>query len=115
MRILWPTVRRGRRRGGSGWCRNIGKQEIPVTHGVMTMVDEAEGISHIPPRAAVCVVRAERQGTRMLITLMITADIEEISGERSLHVNDIDGALEAVRHFLVRFRGSPDHGGSSRR
>jgi hypothetical protein len=51
----------------------------------------------------------------MLITLVITADIEEISGERSLHVSDIDAALDAVRQFLVRFAGSPGHGGSSRR
>jgi hypothetical protein len=86
-----------------------------VTHGVVTIVAEAEGMSHIPPRAAVCVVRAERQGTGMLITLVITPDIEEISGERSLHVSDIDAALDVVRQFLVRFAGSPDHGGSSRR
>jgi len=39
----------------------------------------------------------------MLITLVITADIEEISGQRSMHVTDIDAALDAVRHFLVRF------------
>jgi hypothetical protein len=43
----------------------------------------------------------------MLITLVIAANIEEISSQRTLHATDIDTALDAVRHFLVQFAGSP--------
>jgi hypothetical protein len=69
------------------------------------VADEVEGMRQIPAQAAVCVIRAERQGTGMLVTLAITADIEEASIQR-LHVTDIDAALEAVRHFLIQFSGS---------
>ena len=61
----------------------------------------------VPARAAVCIVRAERQDAGMLITLVIAANIEEISSQRTLHAADIDTALDAVRHFLVQFAGSP--------
>ena len=57
-------------------------------------------------RAAVCVVRAERQDTGLLITLVINADIDQISRQRVLHFADIDAALNAVRGFLVRFGDS---------
>jgi hypothetical protein len=73
---------------------------------VVTVLDKAWGMRQVPPRAAVCIVRAEQQDTGMLITLVISANIEEISSQRSLHVTDIDVALDAVRHFLVQFAGS---------
>jgi len=60
-------------------------------------------MGQVPPRAAVCIVRAERQGAGMLISLVIAENIEEISGQRSMHVTNIDAALDAVRHFLVQF------------
>ena len=69
------------------------------------MADGVEDMRQIPPRVAVCVIRAERQGAGMLVTLVITADIEEASNQR-LHVTDIDTALETVRRFLLQFSGS---------
>ena len=57
----------------------------------------------MPPRTAVCVVRAERRGTGLLITLVINADIEEISAERSLRLTDINAAVDAVRDLLAEF------------
>jgi hypothetical protein len=62
--------------------------------------------ARFPPRAGVCIVRAERQDAGMLISLVIAANTEEISGQRSMHVTDIDAALDAVRQFLIRFAGS---------
>jgi hypothetical protein len=73
---------------------------------VVTVPDKAGSMCQVPPRAAVCIVRAERQDTGMLITLVIAANIEEISSQRSLHVTDIDVALDTVRHFLVQFADS---------
>jgi hypothetical protein len=73
---------------------------------VVTVPDEAGSMRQVPPRAAVCIVRAERQDTGMLITLVIAANVEEISSQQSLHVTDIDAALDAVRHFLAQFAGS---------
>jgi hypothetical protein len=69
-------------------------------------------MGQVPPRAAVCIVRAEQQDTGLLITLVIAANVEQISGQQSLHVTDIDAALDAVRHFLVQFAG-PSHQTSS--
>jgi hypothetical protein len=77
-----------------------------VADGVVTVVDEAKGMGHIPPRAAVCVIRAERQGTGLLITLVITENVEDISDQRSRHVTGVDDAVDAVRQFLIRFVGS---------
>ena len=57
------------------------------------------------PRAAVCVVRAERQATGLLITLVINADIDESARRQLLHFADVDAALAAVRNFLVQFAG----------
>jgi hypothetical protein len=74
---------------------------------VVTVLDKAGSMGQVPPRSAVCIVRAERQDAGMLITLVIAANIEEISSQRTLHVIDIDAALDAVRHFLVEFAGSP--------
>jgi hypothetical protein len=75
----------------------------PRPDDVVTAVDHPEGMWHSPQRTAVCVVRAERQETGLLITLVINPDIEEISAQRSLRVADIDAALDAVRQFLVGF------------
>jgi len=60
----------------------------------------------VTPQAAVCIVRAERQDMGMLITLMVAANIEEVSGRRSLHFTEIDVALDAIRDFLVQFADS---------
>lgn len=74
---------------------------------MVTVPDKAVSMRQVPARAAVCIVRAERQDVGMLITLVIAANIEEISSQRTLHATDIDTALDAVRHFLVQFAGSP--------
>jgi hypothetical protein len=58
------------------------------------------------PRAAVCVVRAERQDPGLLITLTINADIDRVSRQQVQHFADIDGALEAIQHFLTQFADS---------
>ena len=58
------------------------------------------------PQAAVCIIRAERHSTGMLITLLVNPDVEAVSGERSVRVADIDAALDTVRQFLVRFETS---------
>jgi hypothetical protein len=73
---------------------------------VVTVVEHAEGMMRVYPQAAVCVVRAERQDAGLLITLVINADIEQISGQQLLHFADIDAAVTAVRHFLVQFADS---------
>jgi hypothetical protein len=74
----------------------------------VTVSGKTENMCQIsnPPRAALCVIRAERQGTGLLITLVVTEDVEDISDQRSLHVADIGDAVDAVRHFLIRFAGS---------
>jgi hypothetical protein len=70
-------------------------------------------MTDIHPPAAVCVVRAERQGAGLLITLIINADIDQVSRQRLEHFADIDAALEAVRHFLVQFADSSPRSGPS--
>jgi hypothetical protein len=72
-------------------------------NGVVTVHGHAEGMRQVHPQAAVCVVRAERQETGLLITLVINVDIDEVSPQRRLHFADIDAALAAVRNFLVQF------------
>jgi hypothetical protein len=63
-------------------------------------------MTDIYPRAAVCVVRAERQDAGLLITLIINADIDQVSRQQVEHFADIDAALEAVQHFLDQFADS---------
>jgi hypothetical protein len=87
---------------------SVVRHDIAVADGAVTVLDEAKNMRQIPnpPRAAVCVIRAERQGAGLLITLVITEDIEDSSGQRSLHVTDIGNAVRTVRHFLTRFADS---------
>jgi hypothetical protein len=68
-------------------------------------------MANIHPRAAVCVVRAERQEAGLLITLVINADIDNVSGQRLAHFADIDAALDAIGHFLVQFAGASSRNG----
>ena len=79
-----------------------------MVNGAVTASGKAENMCQIPnpPRAALCVIRAERQDTGLLITFVITDDVEDISDQRSLHVADIGDAVDTVRHFLIRFAGS---------
>jgi hypothetical protein len=61
---------------------------------------------HMRPQAAVCIIRAERHSTGVLITLLVNPDVEAVSGERAIRVGDIDGAVDTVRQFLVKFATS---------
>jgi hypothetical protein len=70
-------------------------------------------MTDIHPRAAVCVVRAERQDAGLLITLTISVDIDQVSGQRVHHFADIDGALETIQHFLTQFADSTSRSGPS--
>jgi hypothetical protein len=58
---------------------------------------------HNPGSTAVCIVRVERQGDGLLITLLTNSNIAEASSERSTKLTGIDEALAAVREFLVGF------------
>jgi hypothetical protein len=58
-------------------------------------------MSHCHSSAAVCIVRAERQGTGLLITLLINSDIEGSTSSWSQQMTDIDAAVAAIRRFLV--------------
>jgi hypothetical protein len=77
-----------------------------TTHGAVTALEHAGDMADIQPRAAVCVVRVERQDAGLLITLMVNADIDQCSRQQVLHLADIDAALDAVRHFLAQFADS---------
>lgn len=72
----------------------------------MTAVQHAGIMADTHSRAAVCVVRAERQDFGLLITLVINADIDQVSREWVQHFTDIDAALDAVRDFVIRFANS---------
>lgn len=59
-----------------------------------------------PSRTGICVVRIEEQGSGVLITLRVNADVEQVSTERVLVVANVDAAVRAVREFLVAFGAS---------
>lgn len=56
-----------------------------------------------PPRAGVCIIRLEHDGTRLRVSLRLSADVANRSGERQLRFTDIDQALEVVRDFMTSF------------
>jgi len=75
----------------------------PTTDGPVTALHHAGVMTDIHPQAAVCVVRVERQDAGLLITLVINADIDQVSKQQLAYFADIDAALDAIRHFLVQF------------
>lgn len=75
-------------------------------NAVVTMGGDTGRMLHMRPQAAVCIIRAERHSTGVLITLLVNPDVEAVSGERSIRVGDIDGAVDTVRQFLVKFATS---------
>jgi len=68
-----------------------------------------------PPRAGVCIIRLEHDGTRLRVSIRLRADVANRSGERQHRFTDIDRALEVVRDFMRSFvEDRPDpHPGSS--
>ena len=58
------------------------------------------GAGRNPAQTGVCIIRAERQGTGLLITLRLTTDITNLSRESSVSTGDVEAALAAVRGFL---------------
>ena len=79
----------------------------------MTALQHPRVMTDTDPRAAVCVVRVERQDAGLLITLVINADIDRVSTPRLLHYADIDAAVDAIRRFLVQFADSSSRSGPS--
>jgi hypothetical protein len=49
------------------------------------------------------VVRIEKQGSGVLITLRTNDDIEQLSTERVFTVADVSAAVKVVREFLTAF------------
>ena len=58
-----------------------------------------------PTVTAVCILRMECQGSGLLISLRLTSDIRQASGELERSFADIDQALGAVREFMEAFGG----------
>jgi hypothetical protein len=54
-------------------------------------------------RTGVCLVRIERQGSGVLITLRTNDDIRQLSTERVDTVADVGAAVQLVREFLTAF------------
>ena len=54
-------------------------------------------------RTGVCLVRIERQGSGVLITLRTNDDIRQLSTERVDTVADVGAAVQMVREFLTTF------------
>lgn len=68
-----------------------------------------------PPRAGVCIIRLEHDGTRLRVSIRLSADVANRSGERQHRFTDVDRALEVVRDFMRSFvedRPDPHPGGS---
>ena len=57
-------------------------------------------------RTGVCVARLEDQGGRVLISLLMTMNIDE-PGERRVACGDVDEAVRHLRYFIMSFRGHP--------
>jgi hypothetical protein len=60
-----------------------------------------------PPRVGLCIIRLEREGARVLVSLRLAADITEGSGERQHRFTDIDLALQVVHDFMTSFVQRP--------
>jgi hypothetical protein len=56
-------------------------------------------------RVGICLVRIERQGSGVLITLRTNDDIEQVSTERVRTVADVAAAVQIVREFLDAYAG----------
>lgn len=55
------------------------------------------------PQAAVCVVRAERQSSGLLITVTVHRDMVAEHSDPPQHFSDIGDAIGAVTGFLESF------------
>ena len=51
----------------------------------------------------VCIVRVTRQGTGLLLTLTVRADVENLSTQSEMSTTDVDEALATVRRFVEDF------------
>jgi hypothetical protein len=71
-----------------------------------------------PPRVGVCIIRLEHDGARLTVSVRLSEDVANRSGERNHRFTDVDRALEVVRDFMRSFvqtanphRGGSGHGG----
>lgn len=61
------------------------------------------GVRRPGPPTAVGIVRLEREGARVRITLRLTSDIDSPDAEWSHECTDVDEAVTVLRSFLNRF------------
>jgi hypothetical protein len=61
------------------------------------------GVRKPGPPTAVGIVRLEREGARVRITLRLTSDIDSPNAEWSRECMDVDDAVTVFRSFLDRF------------
>lgn len=68
---------------------------------------QAAAMRYRPPRTGLCIIRLECEGARVLVSVRLSADITERSGERQYRFADIDQALQVVRDFMTSFVQRP--------
>jgi hypothetical protein len=81
----------------AGRRRAVNATVTSACHGVW--------MTNRPTATAVCILRMERQGSGLLISLRQTSDIRRTSGELERSFADIDQALGAIREFMETFGG----------
>lgn len=57
-----------------------------------------------PGATAICIMRLERRGAGLLITVRMNADIRQLSGEWERSYADVDQALDQVRDFIQGYQ-----------
>ena len=64
---------------------------------------QAAATPYHAPQVGLCIIRLEREDARVLVSLRLSADITERSGERQYRFADVDQALQVVRDFMTSF------------